>query len=151
MKWLWKKFEDLSVEELYQVLQLRERVFVVEQNCVYLDCDGTDTKAWHLLGYKDHNLVAYLRAFPPNIKYKEASFGRVVTAPEVRKEGYGKELTRTALSNMKNTFGEMPIRISAQAHLEKFYGSFGFKKVSEEYLEDNIPHIEMLLREFYKP
>lgn len=145
MNWLWKKFADLTVEELYQVIQLRERVFVVEQNCVYLDCDGSDKDAWHLLGYQNQNLVAYLRVFPPNFKFKEASFGRVVTAPEVRKSGCGKELTHLAIKNLKNTFGETPIRISAQAYLEKFYGGFGFRSTGKEYLEDGIPHVEMLL------
>lgn len=145
MNWHWKKFEDLTVDELYRAIQLRERVFVVEQKIVYLDCDDKDRKAWHLLGFKDGQLLAYLRAFPPGIKYKEAAFGRVVTAPEGRGLGLGKELTKRAVAHLKATYSGTPIRISAQAYLEKFYGGFGFKRVGENYVEEDIPHLEMLL------
>ena len=144
MEWRWKRFNELELIELYSILQLRERVFVVEQACVYLDCDGLDPKAWHLCGYQDDQLHAYLRVFPPNIKYKELSIGRVVTAREVRKSGLGKSLLTQALSKIQETFGESAIRISAQAHLEKFYENFEFRRQGNEYLEDNIPHIEML-------
>ncbi len=144
MNWIWKPFFQLTIDELYAILQLRERVFVVEQNCIYLDCDGLDSKAWHLAAYEEGTLVAYLRAFPPGIKYPECSIGRVVTAPESRKEGYGKKLIKEALKQMEMTFGPQSIRISAQSYLVKFYSDFGFRTVSEEYLEDGIPHTEML-------
>ena len=145
MVWRWKQFRDLSLDELYDVIRLRERVFVVEQNCVYLDCDGLDQSAWHLSGYQDGKLAAYLRVLPAGLKYNEISFGRVVTAPEVRKSGCGKELTLQALMHISRTFGKAPIRISAQAYLERFYAGFGFQRQSAEYFEDGIPHIEMLL------
>ena len=144
MEWRWKQFTDLRLNELYELIQLRERVFVVEQSCVYLDCDGLDQQSWHLAGYKGHELVTYLRVLPAKLKYPEISFGRVVTAPEHRKFGYGKDLTKQALVNIRDTFGEVSIRISAQAYLEKFYGACGFTRQGEEYLEDGIPHIEML-------
>lgn len=143
--WVWKKFSELSVEELYQAIELREQVFIVEQNCVYLDCDGYDPKAWHLLGYQNQKLVAYLRAFPAGIKYPEASLGRVVTNIEARRTGAGKELLKVAIEKMNATFSKPSIRISAQAHLQKFYEGFGFRRVSDEYLEDKIPHIAMLV------
>ncbi len=144
IEWRWKNFASLSPDELYDIISLRERVFVVEQNCVYLDCDGIDRNSWHLSGYAGGSLAAYLRVVMPGIKYKEHALGRVVTAPEARGSGYGKDLTREALARVHAQFGASPIRISAQAYLEKFYGSFGFTRQSEEYLEDGIPHIEML-------
>lgn len=143
MTWFWKTFAELSLIELYQIIQLRERVFVVEQNCVYLDCDGRDQSAWHLLGYREGQLVAYLRAFQPNPQSTEAVLGRVVTSPEARGGGLGKELTRRGIENIQSHFSNPEIRISAQAYLQKFYEGFGFKRVGEEYLEDNIPHIQM--------
>ena len=99
--WLWMKFSELSAEQLYQAIELREQVFIVEQNCVYQDCDGNDPKAWHLLGYKDGVLVAYLRGFPAGIKYSEASIGRVVTSPKARGTGVGKELVKVSIENME--------------------------------------------------
>ena len=128
MKWQWLKFLELSVEQLYQCIHLRERVFVVEQKCIYLDCDGNDPKAWHLLGYRDGQLVAYLRAFAPGVRYPEASFGRVVTAPEARGLGLGKEMIDQALLHMDREFKKPAIHISAQAYLEKFYSGFGFER-----------------------
>jgi ElaA protein len=145
MKWIWKQFSELTTSELYQVIQLRERIFVVEQNCVYLDCDGNDPRAWHLLGFKDDELVAYLRAFQPGVKYDEASVGRVVTSSSARGTGVGRELMKVGIEKTKATFATSSIRISAQAYLEKFYASLGFQSVGEKYLEDNIPHIEMVL------
>ncbi|MEW6055289.1 MAG: GNAT family N-acetyltransferase [Bdellovibrionota bacterium] len=143
-EWRWKKFEELELKELYEIIRLRERVFVVEQSCAYLDCDGLDPQAWHLAGYKDGILAAYLRVLPKKLKYEEISFGRVVTSPEFRGLGYGKHLTKQALMNIRHTWGEDSIRISAQAYLEKFYASLGFQRQGNEYLEDGIPHIEML-------
>lgn len=146
MEWLWMGFSELSNEQLYQVLQLRQRVFAVEQKCAYLDCDGNDQAAWHLLGYQDGQLVAYLRAFKPeNFRFAEASLGRVITSPSVRGSGLGKELMKTGIEKIHATFSKQPIRISAQAYLQKFYEDFGFQCVGDVYLEDEIPHIEMLL------
>ena len=144
MEWRWKQFEDLTVSELYEVVELRERVFIVEQNCVYLDSDGADRWAWHLMGYSNGKLVAYLRALPQGVKYPDCSIGRIVTAAEVRKTGWGKELVKQGIARIDHQFGRSPIRISAQAYLEKFYSEFAFRRVSENYLEDNIPHLEML-------
>ena len=140
MEWRWKKFSELTTEELYQVISLRERVFVVEQNCVYLDCDGSDPRARHLLGFENGKLLAYARAFGPGVKYPEASLGRVVTAPEARGKGLGRQLMEEILRRM----GEGPVRISAQKYLQPFYESLGFAGAGEDYLEDRIPHVEML-------
>lgn len=145
MIWQWKRFVELTAEELYQIVRLREQVFVVEQNCAYQDSDGHDPYAWHLLGMQDGLLVAYLRGFAPGYKYPEAALGRVVTGPSVRGTGVGRELLRVGIDRVRSTFATSSIRISAQAHLEKFYGEFGFRHTGKEYLEDNIPHIEMLL------
>lgn len=144
MKWIWKKFGDLTVHELYGAIQLREKIFIIEQACIYLDCDGSDPKAWHLLGYRGDEVVAYTRTFPAGIKYPESSFGRVVTAASERGAGTGKLLMNETIYRMGEQFGLGPIRISAQAYLEKFYSGFGFVNVGEPYLEDDIPHIEML-------
>jgi ElaA protein len=144
LQWSWKKFSDLTVDELYGIIQLRENVFVVGQNCVYLDCDDMDQQSFHLSGYKDGKLVAYLRVIPAGIKYEEVSFGRVATSPEHRGLGFGKELTKKALENIQQTYGKTAVRISAQSYLKKFYADFGFKQMGEEYLEVGIPHIEMV-------
>jgi ElaA protein len=143
-KWVWKKFSDLTLDELYSIIQVRETVFVVEQKLSYVDCDDYDQKAWHLMGYKDERLIAYLRAFPAGVKYPEQAFGRVLTMKEVRGSGIGKELTQTCLNKMHETFGAGPIIISAQAYLEKFYAGFGFKRQSDDYLEEGIPHLKMI-------
>lgn len=145
MKWLTKKFEALSPQEIYKIWHIRELVFIVEQNCVYLDCDGKDLSAKHLMGFDGSRLVAYLRVTPPGSRFPEYSLGRILTHPDVRGTGIGKELMRRGIEYIKKNYGEQPIRISAQAHLKRFYSSFGFQQVSEEYLEDEIPHIEMLL------
>lgn len=145
MEWKWKRFSELSAEELYALLQLRSRVFVVEQNCIFLDADGRDAEAWHLMGFQK-GLVAYLRAFPPGLRYAEASIGRVVTNPDVRAKGLGKELMKEGLARVAKQFARPAIRISAQSYLEKFYRDFGFEAQGEEYLEDDIPHREMLFR-----
>ena len=142
--WRWKKFSELNVYELYAVLELRAKVFVVEQQCVYLDCDRLDFDSWHLSGYVDQRLVAYLRVLPPGLKFAEPALSRVVITPEARGSGQGKALMRVALRKAAETFGSPMIRISAQAYLEKFYESFGFRKVGDGYLEDDIPHLEML-------
>ena len=143
IKWKYCKFQSLSVSELYEIIKLRERVFVVEQNCVYLDCDGYDYQGSHLMGFEGKTLVAYLRVLPPRTAYSELSFGRVVTSPEFRGKGIGRKLTSEAMKILKAEYKGNVLKISAQAYLNNFYSSFGFQATEEKYLEDGIPHIEM--------
>ncbi len=139
--WHDREFAELTVRELYAITVLRERVFVVEQNCVYLDADGADPQCRHLWAEDETRAIhAYCRLVPAGVKFAEASIGRVITAPETRAAGLGKELMERAMAAL----GAIPIRIGAQAHLEKFYGSLGFVRASDPYDEDGIPHIEML-------
>ena len=145
MNFILKYFDDLTVHEMYDLLQLREEVFQIEQNCVYKDIDDKDKQCWHLLMYKGKKLVAYARLVPEGISYKEyASIGRVVSKTAHRKEGYGRALMLEAMQQMQNLFSGIPVKISAQAYLQKFYETFGFTKVSDPYLEDDIPHIAMI-------
>lgn len=144
--WTCKKMNELSPGELYAILKLRSEVFVVEQNCVYLDLDGKDLDAWHLCGWLNGELlVAYTRLLAPGVSYKEASIGRVVTHPGHRKDGYGKILMQKSIENTCNIFNVTEIKIGAQQYLTKFYNSLGFEVTSEPYMEDGIPHVEMLL------
>lgn len=145
LTWIFKKFDALTAFELYAIMQLRNEVFVVEQDCVYQDADGKDVKAWHLTGWDGENLVAYTRIIPPGISYAEASIGRVVTSPRYRRTGAGKELMELSISKSFSQFGCSKIKIGAQVYLTRFYQTFGFKQTSSEYLEDGIPHIEMVL------
>lgn len=145
--WRWSAFDELTLEELYSILELRQRVFVVEQACAYLDLDGADQKAWHLMGWigsKVPLLAAYSRIFMPGVKFKEASIGRVITHPQVRRGGFGRELMTEAIRRTEILVPATPIRIGAQIHLERFYAGFGFRRDSEPYDEDGIMHIEML-------
>jgi ElaA protein len=143
IKWRLIKFLDLTPHELYDSLRLRSEVFVVEQNCVFLDQDSVDQHCFHLLGYKNEKLVAYSRIVPPNISYEEASIGRVVTSLMVRKSGIGKELMHRATKAVYDIYGNVPIKIGAQLYLKRFYESFGFEQISDVYLEDGIKHIYM--------
>ena len=144
MNWTWHRFSDLGVDNLHDALQLRARVFILEQG-PYLDVDGFDRQSWHLLGRDDAStLVAYLRIVDPGQKYQEPSIGRVVIAPEVRASGLGRELMRVGLAGCAEHWPGRAVRISAQAHLKRFYSGLGFLAVGDEYLEDNIPHLEML-------
>lgn len=138
--WRERAFDDLSLAELYAILTLRARVFVLEQKCLYLDTDGLDPGARHLWAERDGAIVAYLRILPAGAKYEELALSRVITAPEVRRSGIGRELMRRGLA----AAGNVPIRIGAQLYLETFYESFGFRRASEPYDEDGIPHIEMV-------
>jgi ElaA protein len=142
--WYYKVFEELTPHELYAIMHLRSEVFVVEQNCPYLDPDGKDLSSWHLMGWDGNKLVAYARLLPAGLAFTEVSIGRVVSSPAYRGKGAGKELMTTAIKTCKDLFGEQPIRIGAQLYLQKFYESLGFVQVSEMYLEDDIPHIEMI-------
>lgn len=139
-----KRFNELSVSELYQVLQLRSEVFVVEQNCVYQDIDGKDERALHLLGEMDGKIVAYSRLFKAKDYFDNASIGRVLVAEQFRSQKWGHDLMQNAILAIQNSFGIQPITISAQLYLKQFYENHGFEQVSETYLEDGIPHIEML-------
>ena len=146
MDWRWFRFAELGVDNLHDALQLRSRVFILEQG-PYLDVDGLDRHAWHLLGRDGEGvLVAYLRVVDPGLKYDEPSIGRVVTAPEVRGTGRGRSLMREGLDGCRRHWPQRNIRISAQARLQRFYAELGFSAVGAEYLEDDIPHIEMLWR-----
>ncbi|MGV3697761.1 GNAT family N-acetyltransferase [Flavobacterium sp.] len=143
IKWKIKRFEALSATELYDVLQLRTEVFVVEQNCVYQDIDGKDLKALHLIGEDDGKTVAYARLFKPKDYFDEASIGRVVVKQSYREKKLGHILMREAIYFVKSQFNQTKITISAQLYLKKFYESHGFIQTSETYLEDDIPHIQM--------
>lgn len=142
--WRYKTFEDLTAEELYDLLRLRSEVFVVEQNCVYNDLDGKDKESTHLWAELNGKTVATCRILPPNLSYKEVSIGRIVTDADYRDLKLGHRMMRLALEIIRNRFETETVRISAQVYLRKFYEQYGFVQVSEEYLEDDIPHIEML-------
>jgi ElaA protein len=142
--WVLKKFEALTVTELYCILKLRSEVFVVEQNCVYLDTDGKDLACWHLCGWLHNQLVAYCRILPPGLAFEQASIGRVVTHAAHRKDGYGRMLMLKAIENTYSIYDVGHIKIGAQQYLLQFYGSLGFIPLGEPYLEDGIPHVTML-------
>ena len=145
MDFVFKHFENLSTDELYKLLQLRARIFIVEQNCPYLDLDDKDRTSLHLLGYENQNLVAYSRILPPGICYEEASIGRVIVDKTFRGKNAGKELMQKSIDLTLSAFNTNRIVISAQQYLEKFYKDLGFVTESEAYMEDFIPHIKMRL------
>ena len=152
MRWHCAPFAALTPAELYAALQLRALVFVVEQACVFLEPDGADADAHHLLGWAAPGgggaplLGAYARLFAPGVKYAEASIGRVVTHPAVRRGGMGRALMREAIHRVGELAPGAPVRIGAQRYLEAFYGSLGFEIASAPYDEDGIPHVEMVRR-----
>ena len=139
-----KKFEELTTDELYQLLCLRAEVFVVEQDCVYQDVDCKDQKAIHVLGYIDQQLVAYARLFKAGDYFDMASIGRVVVKKSYRRTSLGKELMTAAIKATTTIFNTATIAISAQEYLTNFYSEFGFKAIGESYLEDGIPHVRMI-------
>lgn len=157
--WQCLSFDELSNRALYDLLQLRQRVFIVEQDCVYLDADGEDISAMHLLGYKTSSkkthhkndgqidstsrLVAYARIFAPTTNDNSASIGRVLNADDCRGLGIGQQLMLRAIHICEHHWPEHGIRISAQLYLARFYGALGFECISEPYLEDGIEHIGM--------
>lgn len=143
IQWKIKRFEALSVFELYNLMQLRSEVFVVEQNCVYQDVDGKDDKALHLIGEDEGVTVAYCRVFKPKDYFDEASIGRVIVKDKYRDQKLGHSLMKEAIDVINAEYNETKITISAQLYLKKFYESHGFIQTSEPYLEDDIPHIEM--------
>ncbi len=145
--WKCKAFDELSSHELYAVIRLRNEVFVVEQNCIFQDADNKDQRSFHLMGWDDNHLAAYARIVPKGVSYPYISIGRVVTSPASRTTGVGKALMNQAIEYCNRLFGAQPIKIGAQVYLKKFYGSFGFLPIGEEYDEDGIPHIEMIREE----
>ncbi len=143
IKWQIKRFNELSLHELYSLLHLRSHVFVVEQNCVYQDIDNKDEKAMHVLGKCEGQIVAYARLFNAGDYFENASIGRVVIHPEYRDKKWGHELMQQAIEGIESIFETKQITISAQLYLKKFYETHDFVPTSEMYLEDDIPHIEM--------
>jgi len=145
--WKCVAFNDMTPHDLYAAMQLRQTVFIVEQNCVYMDADGLDHRAEHIMGWVNLNnwprLIAYARIFPPRVKYAESSIGRVVTHPEFRRGGAGKALMEQAMKGIGEAGWGSEIRIAAQMYLERFYEGFGFKRVTEPYTEDDIWHVDM--------
>ena len=145
LAWHWTRYAGLSLDDLHDALALRARIFVVEQHCPYLDVDGLDRHAWHLLGRDGAGeLAAYVRVVDPGRKYDEPSIGRVVVAESQRGLGTGHALMREALRRTDLAFPRTANRIGAQAHLQGFYGAHGYRVVGEPYLEDDIPHVDML-------
>jgi ElaA protein len=146
MNWICKYFEELSLIELYEIGRLRQEVFVLEQNCPYVDFDGKDLYCYHLMGFDENNrLVAYSRIVPKGVSYDDyISIGRVITSGLVRKSGLGRILMQESISACEKLFGKSDIKISAQTYLLKFYQSLDFESTGKEYLEDDIPHTEMI-------
>lgn len=144
LTWYNKRFDELSTVELYEILQLRQAVFVVEQTCPYLDADGADVHAFHLFA-RDNNgaIVAYARLFLPSSEAPYSRIGRVISAGSVRRQGLGRELMRQAIAWCEQQAPNAPIRLGAQVYLRRFYQDFGFQEISAEYLEDDIPHVDM--------
>ncbi len=146
MNWKKKAFNELSTNELYAILKARVDVFVIEQTCPYPEIDNFDQRAVHLFLEEGNEVVAYSRLFPSGVKYEDASLGRVLVAKSHRGNGLAKDLLKEALIVLREEWGEQSIKIQAQEYLIHFYGSFGFQPISEVYLEDGIPHVDMVLR-----
>ena len=148
VEWQWSAYEDLSREDLYAILERRQEVFIIEQQCIYPDLDGIDPHAFHLMGWGEQEgkrrLLAYLRCVHPGVKYAEVSLGRVLSAPAARGTGIGRALVAESLQHAARVYPGQAIRISAQLYLEKFYAGFGFVSTSAPYDEDGIAHVEML-------
>ncbi len=144
IKWTFKSFQQLTITELYDLLQLRTEVFVVEQDCVYQDMDGTDQIAIHLLAYQQKDLVATARIFLPTDNHPNSHIGRVVVKQSWRKQQLGHELMKNCIQHILTAYPKNTIEISAQQYLIKFYETHGFSTVGQGYLEDGIPHIKML-------
>lgn len=145
LRWEFKTFDALTAAEVYALLKLRSEVFVVEQNCVFLDMDDKDQMCHHLLGYKGNLLAAYTRIVPMGVSYPDyPSIGRVITSPQARGEGLGKILMEESIQRLFSLYGHVPIKIGAQLYLKKFYESLGFSQCGDVYDEDGIPHLPML-------
>lgn len=139
-----KAFHELTVDELYEILKLRSEVFVVEQNCVFLDQDDKDQKCYHLMLYSDDQLVGYSRLVPAGLSYSEMAIGRVITSPLARRKGFGKILMELSIDYCRKFFGAGDIRLGAQTYAQGFYASLGFVAEGDTYDEDGIEHIEMV-------
>lgn len=144
LAWQVKQFNDLTIHELYDILHLRGKIFIVEQNAPYIDLDYKDQKALHLFAYKNNQLVAYCRLFKRGDYFDEASVGRVIVAEEYRRYGYGHQLMEKAIEMEMSLLNESKITISAQLYLQNFYESHGFERISDVYLEDGLPHVKMV-------
>jgi len=145
LRWECKPFHELTADQMYTILCVRQEVFVLEQECLYLDADGKDRRSFHLMGFDDENeLVAYARIVEPGVSYDEVSMGRILTTTKARGTGAGIELMEVGINEIDQRYGVVPIRISAQTYLLDFYQKFGFESTGKEYLEDEIPHTEML-------
>lgn len=143
IRWQTTPFTDLGIDELYAVLHLRQEVFVVEQECAYLDLDYKDQVATHMLCSSGVNLLAYQRCLPPGVSYAESSLGRIVVHPSIRGEKLGRDLVRRGIEHNRARWPEAGVCISAQAQLQRFYESLGFEVEGDEYLEDGLPHLKM--------
>jgi ElaA protein len=141
----WCRLDDLTGPQMHAVLAAREAVFVVEQNCAYQEADHLDRQAWHLIAFHGEQIVGYLRLVEPGGRFAEPSIGRVLTTKNFRGTGLGKQLMVNAIAKSRELYRGQSVRISAQAYLKRFYESLGFRPVSDEYPEDGIPHVEMLL------
>lgn len=146
MNWKIKKFNELNLEEIYKILALRNEIFIVEQECPYLDCDDKDLNSYHLFLRENGEIVSYLRILEKGVSYDEISIGRVAVKKSYRGKGISRKMMQKAIEFIENNLSENTIKIQAQAYLLNFYSSLGFKAVSEEYLEDNIPHIDMIYK-----
>lgn len=144
IKLIWQSFESLTKDQLYDILNLRQKVFIIEQDCFYEDIDYFDQKAHHLLIYCNKSLIGYARVFPPGIKYKSSSIGRIVVDKKYRGESFGKKITQEAIIFLKDKFINSDVCISAQFRLVNFYENLGFETEGEVYLEDGIDHIKMI-------
>ena len=143
--WSIHAFAELDTETLYDILSLRQAIFVVEQNCPYQDLDGLDQAAFHMLCREGNTLLAYQRCLPPGVSYAESSIGRIIVAATARGRQLGRELVQRGIDFNRRQWPDVDIRIGAQAHLAAFYGSLGFELQGEEYVEDGIPHVHMVL------
>lgn len=143
MEVLIKDFSKLGLQELYELLQMRSEIFVVEQDCVYQDIDGKDQEALHVLGYENNQLVAYTRCFPPGLYFKEAAIGRVLVRESARGKSFGHQILKASIQTIQDHFESSEIKLSAQVYLIDFYEFHGFRQIGQGYLEDGIPHIGM--------
>lgn len=145
MEWIERTYDQLTKDELYIILKERVDIFVVEQECPYPEMDGYDKKALHLFLRKGEKIIAYARLLPNHTKYEEASIGRVIVKKQYRGKGYARELMKRSISIMQDDWQEKKIKLQGQEYLRHFYGSFGFKEISDVYLDDGIPHVDMML------
>ena len=141
--WRWQRLDEFEANELYQMLALRQRVFVIEQRCIYLDADGVDTLTEHLTGHDGEQLIGCLRLLPPHVKGPEAAIGRVAVTRRYRRQGLGREVMRRAMQRLSEEHRDPAVHLAAQAHLVAFYASFGFDPIGEPYDEDGIMHVDM--------